>query len=150
VLAGYGAGFGYELTQPSAPPANTQLASWLEAHHLSYGLSGYWTSSSVTVESDNRVQVRTLAQYTLQPDLWMSNVSWYNPRLHYANFIVLDSQPGNFSYFEPYEYVRRFFGTPSRTYETGPYTIMVWNRNLLDDLPHTIPSSLIAPGQPVP
>jgi hypothetical protein len=80
----------------------------------------------------------------------MSNVSWYNPRLHYANFIVLDSQPGNFSYFEPYEYVRRFFGTPSRTYETGPYTIMVWNRNLLDDLPHTIPSSLIAPGQPVP
>ena len=150
VLAGYGAGFGYELTQPSAPPANTQLASWLEAHHLSYGLSGYWTSSSVTVDSDNRVQVRTLAQYTLQPDLWMSNVSWYNPRLHYANFIVLDSQPGNFSYFEPYEYVRRFFGTPSRTYETGPYTIMVWNRNLLDDLPHTIPSSLIAPGQPVP
>src|SRR5208282_4184494 len=62
ILAGYTAGFGYELTQPSAPPANTSLASWLESHHLTYGLSGYWTSSSVTVDSGNRVQVRALAQ----------------------------------------------------------------------------------------
>src|SRR6266566_3853424 len=135
VLAGYTAGFGYELTQPSAPPANTSLASWLAEHHLTYGLSGYWTSSSVTVDSGQRVKVRALMQYTLKRDLWMSNVDWYNPKLHYANFVVLDSQPGNFSHWEPRALVRRYFGVPAQTYHTGPYTIMVWHRNMLKDIP---------------
>ena len=135
VLAGYTAGFGYELAQPSAPSANMPLASWLEAHHLSYGLSGYWTSSSVTVDSGDRVQVRALMQYTMRRDLWMSNINWYNPKLHYANFIVLDSQPGYFSHWEPRALIKKYFGTPARTYHTGPYTIMVWNRNLLKSIP---------------
>ena len=135
MLAGYTAGFGYELAQPSAPPANTSLASWLEAHHLTYGLSGYWTSSSVTVDSGNRVQVRALMQYTMKRDLWMSNIDWYNPKLHYANFIVLDSRPGFMQHWEPRALVRKYFGRPARVYHTGPYTVMVWNRNLLDSIP---------------
>src|SRR5690349_23830009 len=96
VLAGYTAGFGYELTRPSVPADNVRLASWLFKHHLTYGLGGYWASSSVTVDSGQRVSVRALMQYTLKRDLWMSKVSWYDPELHYANFVVLDSQPGNF------------------------------------------------------
>ena len=135
VLAGYTAGLGYELAQPSAPPANTSLASWLEAHHLTYGLSGYWTSSSVTVDSGNRVQVRALMQFTMKRDLWMSNVSWYNPALHYANFIVLDSRAGFMNHWEPRALVRKYFGRPARTYYTGPYTVLVWNRNLLNSIP---------------
>jgi hypothetical protein len=146
VLAGYTAGFGYELAQPSAPPANTGLASWLVAHHLSYGLSGYWTSSSVTVDSGQRVKVRALMQYTLEDDLWMSNKSWYNPRLHYANFVVLDSAPGNFSYWEPIELIQKNFGRPAKIYHTGSYTIMVWHKNLLRDIPKQGPLQ-IAPGQ---
>jgi hypothetical protein len=135
VLAGYTAGFGYELSQPSAPAANVPLASWLEAHHLDYGLSGYWTSSSVTVDSGNRVQVRALMQYTMKRDLWMSNINWYNPKLHYANFIVFDSRPGFMHHWEPRALVRKYFGRPARIYHTGPYTVMVWNRNLLDSIP---------------
>ena len=135
VLAGYTAGLGYELAQPSAPPANTSLAAWLEAHHLTYGLSGYWTSSSVTVDSGNRVQVRALMQFTMRRDLWMSNISWYNPTLHYANFIVLDSRPGFMNHWEPRALVRKYFGRPARIYQTGPYTVMVWNRNLLNSIP---------------
>ena len=135
VLAGYTAGLGYEIAQPSAPPAHTRLASWLAAHHLRYGLSGYWLSSSVTVNSDNKVQVRALMQYTLQRDLWMSKVDWYDPTLHYANFIVLDSQPGNFSHWQPTALVRKYFGVPVQTYRTGPYTIMVWTKNLLESIP---------------
>ncbi len=135
VLAGYTAGFGYELTRPSAPPANTGLASWLVRHHLTYGLGGYWTSSSVTVNGGNRVQVRALMQYTLQKDLWMSNADWYDPQRHYANFVVLDSRPGFFSHWEPVQLIRKYFGAPARTYHTGPYTILVWNKNLLEDIP---------------
>ena len=135
VLAGYTAGFGYELTRPSAPPANAGLASWLARHHLTYGLSGYWTSSSVTVEGGDRVQIRALMQYTLRKDLWMSNVGWYDPGRHYANFVVLDSQPGFFSHWEPVQLIRKYFGVPDRTYHTGPYTILVWDKNLLKDIP---------------
>jgi hypothetical protein len=146
VLAGYTAGFGYELTQPSVPAANTSLASWLLEHHLTYGLSGYWTSSSVTVDSGQRVKVRALMQYTLKRDLWMSNADWYNPKKHYANFVVLDSKPGNFSHWEPRYLIRKYFGIPATTYQTGPYTIMVWHRNLLNAIPDRVPPG-IAPGQ---
>jgi hypothetical protein len=135
VLAGYTAGLGYELTQPSAPPANISLAPWLEAHHLRYGLSGYWTSSSVTVNSGERVEIRALMQFTMKQDLWMSNVSWYDPRSHYANFIVLDSRRGFMNHWEPQALVRKYFGRPARIYHTGPYTVMVWNRNLLNSIP---------------
>jgi hypothetical protein len=135
VLAGYTAGLGYEASQPAVPPANTGLASWLLDHHLTYGLSGYWTSSSVTVDSGGRVEVRALMQYSMTRDLWMSNLSWYNPKLHDANFIVLDSRPGFMNHWEPRALVQKYFGRPDRTYHTGPYTILVWERNLLNSIP---------------
>lgn len=135
VLAGYTAGFGYELAQPSASPANARLASWLAAHDLTRGLSGYWSSSSVTVDSGNRVQVRALMQYSLKRDLWMAKLDWYDPKRYYANFIVLDSQPGYYSHWEPRALIRKYFGRPALIYQTGPYTVMVWNKNLLESIP---------------
>ena len=149
VLAGYAAGFGYELTRPTQPAANVGLSSWLYRHHLTYGLSGYWTSSSITVNSGQQVKVRALMQYTLEADLWMAKADWYNPKRHRANFVIMDSQPGNFSHWEPYLLVKRYFGPPARTYRLGWYTIMVWNRNLLKALPADDPFA-IAPGQPAP
>ena len=135
ILAGYTAGLGYEISQPTAAPANVSLAPWLLEHHLTYGLSGYWTSSSVTVDSGGRVQIRALLQFSLKRDLWMSNVSWYDPKLHYADFIVLDSRPGFMNHWEPRALVRKYFGRPARIYHTGPYTVLVWNRNLLNSIP---------------
>ncbi|MGH3150535.1 MAG: hypothetical protein ACRDOB_07380, partial [Streptosporangiaceae bacterium] len=136
VLAGYTAGLGYEISQPSAaPPPDTVLTSWLAGHHLTYGLSGYWTSSSVTVDSGNHVQVRALRIADLSPDLWMSEPGWFDPALHDANFVVLDSQPGNFSYFEPIGLISLYFGTPARVYSFGPFTVLVFDKNLLRDLP---------------
>ncbi len=135
VLIGYAAGLGWEVTQPALPASNTTLATWLADHHLTYGLSGYWTSSSVTLDSGNKVQVRALMQHTMQDDLWMSKESWYDPQTHYANFIVLDSAPGYFSHWEPLGLIKEYFGTPARIYHDPPYTIMVWNRNLLASIP---------------
>jgi hypothetical protein len=135
VLAGYTAGLGYELSQPSVPAANTSLAPWLLDHHLSYGLSGYWTSSSVTVNSGGKVEIRALMQYSMKRDLWMSNVSWYDPAQHYANFIVLDSAPGFMNHWEPRALIKKYFGQPARIYHVGRYTVMVWDRNLLRSIP---------------
>jgi hypothetical protein len=135
VLAGYAAGLGYSLVQPTQPMTNTELATWLEAHHFTYGLSGYWTSSSVTVDSGGKVEVRALMQYTMKQDLWMSDSRWYDPARHYANFIVLDSEPGSYKHWEPVALIRKYFGTPARIYHHGPYTIEVWNHNLLSEVP---------------
>ena len=135
VLAGYAAGLGYEITRPTVPAANTGLASWLVAHDLHYGISGYWTSSSVTVDSDSRVQVRALEKATLQRDQWMADGDWYNAKLHYANFVVLDNAPGFMNHWEPRALVEKYFGAPARTYQTGPYTIVIYDKNLLPDIP---------------
>ena len=69
----------------------------------------------------------------------MAKADWYNPKRHRANFVIMDSQPGNFSHWEPHLLVKRYFGAPARTYRLGWYTIMVWNRNLLKALPHDDP-----------
>ena len=64
VLLGYLGGLAHEVVQPAAPPDNSQIASWLEAHHLRYGLGGYWESSIVTVETGSQVKVRALLKNT--------------------------------------------------------------------------------------
>ncbi|HWG15229.1 MAG TPA: hypothetical protein VG268_18325, partial [Streptosporangiaceae bacterium] len=135
VLAGYLAGLVTEASHPPVPAAKTGLASWLAAHHFAYGLGGYWEASIVTVNSGGRVKVRALGQYSLAADLWEARESWFDPRAHRATFIVLDSQPGFLNYWEPAALVRRYFGVPSRTYHFAPYTVLVWDTNLLVSVP---------------
>ncbi len=134
VLAGYLGGLAHEVVQPAAPPDNSQLASWLEAHHLRYGLGGYWESSIVTVETGGQVKVRALLKNTMERDLWLAEPSWYDPASQRANFIVLSSAPGYLNW-EPRSLIKKYFGRPARVYNFGPYTVMVWDRNLLPSIP---------------
>jgi hypothetical protein len=46
--------------RPVAVPPAVALDQWLEAHHLKYGIGGYWEASSVTLQSENRVRVRAV------------------------------------------------------------------------------------------
>ena len=133
VLAGYAAGLGYQLTQPTVPAAMAPLASWLSDHHLTRGLSGYWQSSSVTVDSRGKVTLRAITNHFsgVVPYQWESKASWYDWRTQYANFVVLQNQPGYFSNWTPTHEITDVFGRPAATYHTGPYTIMVWDRNIL-------------------
>ncbi len=131
LLAGYAASLGYAAAQPSAPPANQQLASFLAEHHLTEGVGGYWLSSIVTVDSDGSVTVRALLPGDLQPDLWESKPSWYDPASYRPTFLVTDSQPGFFHYWKPNPAALAAYGPPARTYHVGPYTVFVWDKNLL-------------------
>ena len=135
VLAGYLAGLGYELTQPAAPPDNSTIAAWLSAHHLTYGLAGYWQASSVTVDSGGRVAIRALAPQSTKPYLWLAKTSWYDPASHRASFIVIDTQTSRFADWLPRAIIEKYAGAPARTYHTGPYIILVWDQNLLSSLP---------------
>jgi len=134
LLAGYGASLGYAAAQPSVPAANARLAAFLAAHHLTSGIGGYWESSVVTVGSDGAVTIRAVAPGTLQPDLWEAKSSWYSPSRDRANFLVTDSAPGYFNYWQPRPAALAALGRPARTYHVGPYTVYVYDKNLLADL----------------
>jgi hypothetical protein len=134
VLLGYLGGLAHDVVRPAAPPDGSQVASWLEAHHLRYGLGGYWESSIVTVETAGQVKVRALLKATMGADLWLAKASWYDPAGQQANFIVLSSAPG-YLYWEPGALIKKYFGRPAREYKVGPYTVMVWDRNLLPSIP---------------
>jgi hypothetical protein len=147
VLLGYALTLGINAAHPAAgtpAPGNAQLISWLEARHLRYGLSGYWQANALTLASGNQVQVRTLAQpgggTRLTASGWESQDSWYDPRQHYADFVLLFAGQRGFSGqagllpFSPAAAVSAEFGQPAATYRLGAYTVLVWHRNLLRDL----------------
>jgi hypothetical protein len=136
VLAGYLGGLAYELSKPQAPAQNQQLTSWLEAHHLHSGLSGYWESNIVTLTSGGRVKVRTLTAHggTVHQPGYESRLRWYLPGKSYANFVVLFPGRPGFAGFGAAKAVRNTFGPPARTYHTHHYRILVWNRNVLTSL----------------
>ena len=134
LLAGYGASLGYAAAQPSVPAANARLAAFLAAHHLTSGIGGYWESSVVTVGSDGAVTIRAVLPGTLQPDLWEAKSSWYDAGPNRANFLVTDSARGFFNHWQPNPAALAALGRPARTYHVGPYTVYVWNKNLLAGL----------------
>jgi hypothetical protein len=134
VLLGYLGGLAHDVIRPAAPPDGSRLASWLQAHHLRYGLGGYWESSIVTVETDGQVKVRALLKNSMRRDLWLAEPSWYDSASQQASFIVLDSTPG-YLYWEPRALIAKYFGRPAREYNVGPYTVMVWDSNLLPSIP---------------
>jgi hypothetical protein len=134
-LACYLAALGYTVAQPSVPPITQNLANWLAANHLTYGLSSYGISNTTTLASGETVDVR--------PVSWEGNYvaggphefnkSWYDPTLHYANFVVLINPPVPIDPIALRE-VQVSFGKPQYIYHFSRYTIMVFNKNLLTDL----------------
>ena len=137
LLAGYGASLGWAAAQPSAPATNARLVTFLSAHHLTSGIGGYWYSSVVTVGSDGAVTIRAVQHVPrLEPYLWETKSSWYDAGPNHANFLVTSSVPGFFNHWLPNRAALAALGAPARTYHVGPYTVYVYNKNLLAELPH--------------
>jgi hypothetical protein len=136
VAVGYAASLGWAAAQPSVPAMNARLVSFLTAHHLTSGIGGYWESSVVTVGSDGAITIRAVLPGTLQPDLWEAKSSWYDPGTNRANFLVTSSTPGFFNHWQPSRAALAALGAPVRIYHTGPYTVYVYDKNLLAALPH--------------
>jgi hypothetical protein len=137
LLAGYGASLGWAAAQPSVPEMNARLVTFLSAHRLTSGIGGYWDSSVVTVGSDGAVTIRAVQHVPrLEPYLWEVKSSWYDAGQNYANFLVTSSAPGFLNHWQPRRAVLAALGVPARTYHVGPYTVYVYNKNLLAELPH--------------
>jgi hypothetical protein len=133
--SGYLLCLGQEMAQPAQPAQGQQLASWLAARHLDYGLAGYWQAASTTLASRGAVQVLPVQSWrgTISRGGWETDAAWYDPLRHTATFLVLP--PGQPGLGYPWSYdARATFGQPARIYDDGPYTVLVWNRNLLTGL----------------
>jgi hypothetical protein len=126
-------------------PTQTPLATWLQAHHLRYGLSDYYPAALISVDGDNQLMIapvrRTGDRLILSP--WESATSWYRPALHDATFFVATQLQG----CRPDDArlwaaaARRAYGPPARTYSVDGAQILVWNHNLLDASLHRVPMS---------
>jgi hypothetical protein len=137
LLAGYAASLGWAAAQPSVPPMNARLVTFLKVHHLTSGIGGYWESSVATVGSGGAVTIRAVLPGTLAPDLWEAKSAWYDPRSNGARFLVTSSTPGFFHHWQPDPAALAALGKPVRIYRTGPYTVYVYDKNLLAALPRS-------------
>jgi hypothetical protein len=129
-------------TQPTLRPASVPLAAWLEAHGLTYGISGYWDGSVTTAQSGDRVQIRAVDVLPKHAKAyvprWEANSLWYDPSRHNATFVVADhTGKDSLASFE------RLVGKPAVTYRVASWFVMVYRTNLLPRLAYY-------PGQPVP
>jgi hypothetical protein len=83
--------------------------------------------------------------------LYQSKASDYDPRTHYADFVVaevpLDARPASSDEISVAETLATF-GPPAREYYYGGDTILVYRQNLLNQLPPPQPrGSINAPGR---
>ena len=131
VFACYLACLGYAVAQPPVPAADQHLADWLAARHLRSGLAAYWQASGTTLASGGHIQVSPVCatKGRFIAEKWESKASWYDPRLREARFLILGEQAAcnNATAAQ----ARSAFGPPAGSYQVGPYTVLVWRRNLL-------------------
>ena len=121
----------YNDSQPAQTPWHEDLAGWLLAHHLKYGLAGYWESNITTLDSGGRVRVASLAAGGAAPDAYESDSAWYNPAVSTANFIVSVSSPPQDVTLISASVIQARFGKPDHTYHFKEYTVRVYGYNLL-------------------
>jgi hypothetical protein len=128
------------LTLPPVTPAAVPLAAWLKAHGFTYGLGGYWDASSVTLQSGNQVQVRTIDNYPgpityINAGYWEMKTDWYDASRHDATFVIANGHQIAAATLKATE-VERYFGRPAATYQVAGREILVYRRNLLEQLGH--------------
>jgi hypothetical protein len=124
------AALGYNDIQPKAGSPSSQLAVWLENHHLTMGLGGYWESNIATVDSSGRVRIVSTVGNGTTAQEYESSAEWFNPAKYQANFIVANSASTDPSPVKP-SVVQAWYGTPAHVYHFETYTIMVYDYNLL-------------------
>jgi hypothetical protein len=136
---------------PSVTPPAVQLAAWLKAHGLRYGIAGYWDSSAVTLQSAGQIQVRAVVSWKdrpvapgeppariwgpgkISPFYWETQASWYDPAEHDATFVIANGQYPDSAPLTSAE-VRHAFGPPAAVYHVAGRAIMIYRTNLLDRL----------------
>jgi hypothetical protein len=128
----------HNATTPAQHNPNVRVASWLQAHHLNYGLAGFWNASSITVETAGNVKVRPVRTYqdTVVAANFETDSTWYDPTAHYANFVVWTRKAFCGDLCLTKKGLQGAFGTPASVHHIGRFTVLVYNKNLLASVPY--------------
>jgi hypothetical protein len=116
-------------TFPRATQQSDNVIAWLEAHHLSYGLAGYWSASATTQNAGGKVEIRTIAVQgkTAWTYNWEMDTGWYDAAGYYANFVVVEDRYPALT-TKMAEWV---FGKPASIGSVPGWEILVYHKNLL-------------------
>jgi hypothetical protein len=146
VLACYAGILAHDAAQrPAAHDPSQQLASWLQEHDLHDGLATYWSSDSVTFDSQYRVLVVPVYRYPdgrLKITDRADKATWLHRN---ASFLVLPSRGLGCAVGSARQWLataRAQFGPPSGSYRVGPFRVLTWHENLLRRIAEA------APGDP--
>ncbi|GIH06366.1 hypothetical protein Rhe02_44330 [Rhizocola hellebori] len=121
-----------QATTPARAPESQDVAQWLDAQGMSYGLGSYWQANNVTLITSGRVHVIPTTGNPISGYRWESRVQWYDPALHDARFLVLDkAHPGMGA--EATAIAQ--FGRPVARHEFSRALVLVYDHNLLVGLP---------------
>ncbi|MET7401290.1 hypothetical protein ABZS66_48200 [Dactylosporangium sp. NPDC005572] len=123
---------GQAVTARARPAEAAHVADWLVAHDLKYGLGSYWASNNVTVAAGGAVQVAPVIGPDIRAFRWESKASWYDASLHDARFVVIDLQHPAYGTVDA---AVGQFGPPRHREDLGRWTVLVYDHNLLVDLP---------------
>jgi len=120
------------LTLPPQGTAVPQLASFLQARGLTYGLGTYGDASSVTLQSGDAVQVRAVVKTpgTFDAYDWETKSDWFDPAKYTADFVIANVPPA--SQGITVADVEAVYGQPQRLYKAADREILVYRGNLLD------------------
>ena len=145
-LACYLAALGYTVAQPSIPAVTQNLADWLAANHLTYGLSSYGISNTTTLASGETVNVRPVSWESdyVAGGPYEFDKSWYDPTLHYANFVVLINPP------LPHRPDRALGGAGLVREAAAHLLLQPLHHHGLQQEPADQPRPVTAPGAPAP
>lgn len=145
---------GFAATRPSVGPAlgpaqsdgrnapTAPLTSFLQAHGLRYGIAGYWEASIVSLQSSDKVEVRSVvvapephtSTWEIRAPWWETNALWYDASRYDATFAIGDVEGGY-----PAAAFEQVFGRPATTYRVKNWLILVYRTNLLRHLPPRLP-----------
>ncbi|HEY2638538.1 MAG TPA: hypothetical protein VGI66_01455 [Streptosporangiaceae bacterium] len=136
VACGYLVALGYGVRQHQVPAHDQALTGWLSAHHLTAGFSTYTVAGAVDLDSHGTILMSALLlhrDYASRGDYFGQPSSDFDPRQHYVNFVVTTKQDGPLFSTAPGWYIH-IFGKPAHMYYYQAWTIMTWNKNLLDEV----------------
>ena len=150
-LACYAVLLGIAAAHRQGAPRNVALTAWLTRHHLTSGFAAYWEASSITVDSGGAITLLSVTDGgwhgRLAPQKWLTD-TLLTKKMPTATFVIVS----------PGEKLRRSsavatFGQPAQSYRYGPFTILVWQQNLVPQMlsagkqPATQAVSVIRPGE---
>ena len=110
-----------------ADPSVVSLIKTLKKNNLTQGYSGFWTASSSTVYSQNRIKIRAIikAKDKLAQYKWFCKNEWYNDK---SSFIVVDKN-GKGDFFTKSDVVKSL-GKPDKILSSAPYLIYVYDKDI--------------------